>query len=69
MRINGAALREIRKRSGLSIAKLSEASGVDRSVISRIERGERRGTPRQHVELAQALGCTLVAIGAPEAAA
>jgi len=55
MRINGEALRVLRERTGLSITMLSKASGVDRTVITRLENGERRGTPAQAKALALAL--------------
>ena len=62
MRINGEALRAIRERTGFSISELSRESGVDRTVITRIETGERRGTHAQHKALAVALGVSLLAI-------
>jgi transcriptional regulator with XRE-family HTH domain len=63
MQINGEALREIRTRTGLSVTQLADASGVDRTVISRIESGQRKGTAAQHKALADALSVSLVAIG------
>jgi transcriptional regulator with XRE-family HTH domain len=66
MRINGEALRVIRERTGLTITDLARASGVDRTVITRIENGSRRGTPAQHKALAQALDVSLLAIALTE---
>lgn len=65
MRLNGEALRVIRERTGLTITQLGTASGVDRTVITRLESGERRGTPAQLVALAQALNVPLTAISYP----
>jgi transcriptional regulator with XRE-family HTH domain len=62
MRINGDALRAIRERTGLTISELSRASGVDRTVITRIETGQRQGTPAQHKALAEALHVSMLAI-------
>lgn len=65
MRLNGEALKVIRERTGLSITDLSRTSGVDRTVITRLESGERRGTNAQIVALAQALNVALTAITYP----
>ena len=65
MRLNGEALKVIRERTGLTITQLSTASGVDRTVITRLESGERRGTPAQIVALAQALNVALTVITYP----
>lgn len=56
MQIDGDALHACRYRRGLTISGLAALSGVDRTVITRIERGQRRGTPAQHKALAEALG-------------
>jgi len=69
MKINADALRAIRERTGLTITGLSNASGVDRTVITRIESGERKGTPAQHKALANALGVSMLAIAITEVAA
>jgi transcriptional regulator with XRE-family HTH domain len=55
-------LRPLRERTGLSISELSRSSGVDRTVITRLESGERRGTPAQLKALAAALDVSLLAI-------
>lgn len=62
MRINGAALTAIRERSGMKIARLSEASGVDRTTISNIEAGRRNASPEVAVALASALKVELPAL-------
>lgn len=62
MKINGEALKAIRSRSEMTITQLSVASGIDRTVITRIEKGERRGTPAQHKALARALQVPMQAI-------
>jgi len=59
MRINGEALRVLRERTGLSITMLSKASGVDRTVITRLESGERRGTAAQAKALSVALAAPI----------
>ncbi len=64
MRINGEALRAIRERTGYSITELADTSGVDRTTISRIESGRRRGTAAQCRSLAEALDIPQTAISA-----
>jgi len=50
-------LTQLRKRSGLSLRGLEDASGVDRSTISRIENGEyQRPSPSNLTKLAAGLG-------------
>jgi transcriptional regulator with XRE-family HTH domain len=62
MRLNPEALRVIRERSGMSKAELAERAGVDRTLITRLENGERPGTPRVIKALAEALACSQLAI-------
>lgn len=62
MQINGEALRAIRRSQGLSIKKLAIDTGIDPSTISRLEKGERKGTVTQHQLLAVTLGVPLGAI-------
>jgi transcriptional regulator with XRE-family HTH domain len=72
MRLNPEALRVIRERSGMSKAELAERAGLDRTLITRLENGERHGTPRVIKALADALACSQLAIcsvDAPQAAA
>lgn len=61
MRINGEAVNILRLRAqGWDISTLARKSGVDRTVIHRIEKGERRGTPAQAKALADALEVPVV---------
>jgi transcriptional regulator with XRE-family HTH domain len=64
MHANGAALRVIRERTGLTISSLARAAGIDRTALTRIESGERRGTPAQLAALAAALAVPITAIAA-----
>jgi transcriptional regulator with XRE-family HTH domain len=56
----GQRLKRVRERKGLSLRQLSELSGVERGLISKLERGQR---PQVSVpvamRLAKALGVTL----------
>lgn len=55
--VHGPALREIRVRSGLGVAELAEAVGVQRPYIAKIELGHsRRVSPRVFNALIAALG-------------
>lgn len=62
MRLNPAALRVIRERTGLSKAELADRAGIDRTLVTRLENGERTGTPAVIVKLAAALQCSQLAI-------
>lgn len=54
--INGFALRELRKRSGLAVADLAEQIGVQRPYIAKIELGHsRRVSPKVYKALLEAL--------------
>jgi len=55
-------LRELRDAQGLSLAALAERSGVSRSNISLIERGESSATATVLDRLTAALGITLAAL-------
>ena len=64
-----ARVRELRGRHGLSLETLAEASGVSRSMISLIERGESSPTAVVLEKLATGLGVSLATLfEAPEAA-
>ena len=52
----GVALKETRKRRGLSLLALSVASGVDKSYIWRLEKGEKNVSLQTVFLLAEALG-------------
>lgn len=62
MRLNPEALRVIRERTGLSKAELADRAGIDRTLVTRLENGERTGTPSVIVKLATALQCSQLAI-------
>lgn len=63
----GVRLKEARKAAGMSQQKLSAATGIDRSAISNMERGEiGYGEGRAEI-LARALGVTVTdLLGSPE---
>jgi transcriptional regulator with XRE-family HTH domain len=70
MRCNGAALRIIRERSGLSVSALAKEVGISQPHLTNIERGDRQASPDVMVKLASALKIELPAILAdPEQAA
>lgn len=66
MRANPAALRVIRERTGMKVTALAVAAGIDRSNLTHIESGRRRGTPDQLVAIARALDVPVTAITIPE---
>jgi transcriptional regulator with XRE-family HTH domain len=53
----GQSIRERRKAQGLSQEALADASGVDRSHMGKIERGERNVTLLNVLRIADAVGC------------
>lgn len=59
-------IRDLRKRRGYALGVLSELSGVSRSMISLIERGETSPTAAVLSKLADALGVTLAALFSDE---
>jgi transcriptional regulator with XRE-family HTH domain len=61
-------LRELRRQAKLSLEQLAEASGVSRSMISSIERGETNPTAVVLDKLATALGLSLSELFDPMAA-
>lgn len=65
MNLNRDALRTIRERSGFTKASLATAAGVDRSLVHRLENGERSATPTVLRKLADALQCPLHALIGP----
>ncbi len=62
MKLNPEALRVIRERSGMSKSELATAAGIDRTLVTRLESGERPGTPNVIRRLADALQCSQLAI-------
>lgn len=55
----GAKIQEIRKRLGLSQGQIADQLGVDTSLVSRWEKGEREPSVSQQLDLAHALGVTV----------
>lgn len=55
-------LRAWRLREGYTLADLSGLSGISRSMLSRVERGERRLSPAKKVTLARSVGVTVAAL-------
>ncbi|MBO9500666.1 helix-turn-helix transcriptional regulator [Brevundimonas sp. A19_0] len=55
----GRHIRELRVRRNLSQEALADASGIDRSHMGKIERGERNVTILNLARIAKALGCNL----------
>ena len=69
MKVNGAALRAIRQRSGVTVTSLAESVGIKQSHLSNIEAGRRNASEDVIVSLAQSLKVELPAILCdPEAA-
>ncbi len=62
MRLNSAALRALRERSGLSVTALATAAGIKQAHLSNIESGRRSASPEVAVSLARALKVDLAAI-------
>lgn len=69
MNLNRDALVTIRERSGLSKSELARRAGVDRTLVHRLENGERPATPAVMRKLATALDCPLMALIGPSAEA
>lgn len=62
MKGNGAAIRALRERTGLTKTQLAKATNMDRTYLHRIESGERNGTPAQLVAIASALKVPLTVV-------
>jgi transcriptional regulator with XRE-family HTH domain len=69
MRLNHAALRVIRERTGKSQTAMAELTGIDRANYAHIEAGRRRGTEEQIKAMAVALQIPVDALYGPEIAA
>jgi len=54
--VNGAKLRELRRRRMLSLRELEQQSGVAFDNINKLENEKRRAQPRTLRKLAEALG-------------
>jgi len=63
--LNREALTVIRERSGHSKSSLAEIAGVDRTLVHRLENGQRNATPSVMRKLALALDCPLHALMGP----
>ncbi|MCL5278429.1 MAG: helix-turn-helix transcriptional regulator [Planctomycetes bacterium] len=55
-------LRQLRERAGLSQEALAAKSGLDRTYISLLERGQRQPTLKTLARLAEALNMSLAAL-------
>lgn len=66
MHLNRAALQALRERSGHSKASLADAAGVDRTLITRLENGQRPVTPSVMQKLAEALRVPVTALMGPD---
>lgn len=58
-RIHGPTLTRLRVARGLTQTEVAAGIHVDRTSISRLERGDRVGTPAQIVTLAEFFGVTI----------
>jgi len=58
----GAAIRSARKERGLSQEALADASGIDRSHMGKIERGERNVSVLNVARVAEALNSTIASL-------
>ncbi len=68
MRLNHAALRAIRERSGYSQTAAAELADIDRANYAHMEAGRRPGTEEQIVRIATALQVPVTALLGPELA-
>ncbi len=59
---NGPAIRRLREQEGITRTQLARRAGIHLSVMSRIESGEKNGSPATRLALAHALGVNLDAI-------
>lgn len=55
----GAAIRELRQRHGLTIAQVSEQSGISRGMLSKIETGQTSAGMDSLARIARALGVSM----------
>lgn len=62
MKLNREALIALRERSGMSKSDLGRASGIDRTLVHRVENGERHATDDVIVKLAAGLKVPVTAI-------
>lgn len=62
---NGAAIKAIRTRSGITQSQIADAIGVSASMFSRIESGTRQAPPHTIHIIADQLGVPVDAISTP----
>lgn len=62
VKLNREALIALRERSGMSKSDLGRAAGIDRTLVHRVENGERHATDDVIVKLAQGLKIPVTAI-------
>ena len=55
----GAQIRREREHLGWPVAGLAERAGLEVPILTLIEEGEMRPTPRQLIQIAQSLGVSL----------
>jgi transcriptional regulator with XRE-family HTH domain len=60
----GRAVRAIREERGISQVQLAEATGLEQSWISHVERGARNPSWQNVVRLAEGLGVSVAALAA-----
>lgn len=65
VKLNREALIAIRERSGMNKSQLADAAGVDRTLVHRIENGERNATPDVMRKLAAGLKIPVTALIGP----
>lgn len=58
----GSRVRTLRTQQGMSLAALAAATNIDKSHLSKMERGERGLSLQQAVAIARALGVSSTAI-------
>ena len=51
----GANIQSLRKKKGLTLIRVSKATGIDAATLSRIENGRMTGTLQSHMAIAKAL--------------
>jgi len=53
MQTIGKQIRKLRKESGLPLRKVAASLDIDQSILSKIERGERKATKEQIIQIAR----------------
>lgn len=62
MKLNRDALIAIRERTGMSKSELGKLAGIDRTLVHRVENGERHATDEVIVKIARGLKIPVTAI-------